>query len=103
MIQAVVLDTTPLGLVTQRRGKSEPDACRLWMEGLLTAGVKVYVPEIADYELRRELLLYKKIESIGRLDRLKTRLRALPITTEIMLKAAELWAWGRGPRGGCAG
>ncbi|HZO89831.1 MAG TPA: hypothetical protein VFB38_15995 [Chthonomonadaceae bacterium] len=57
MIQAVFLDEGPLSLVTQRRGKSsEVDACRLWMEMLLANGLRVYVPEITDYEVRRELI-----------------------------------------------
>lgn len=46
-------------------------ASRLWMEGLLTQGIKVYVPEIADYEVRRELLRAGKPTSVLRLDRLK--------------------------------
>jgi predicted nucleic acid-binding protein len=55
----------------------------------------VYVPEIADYELRRELLRMKSSESIKRLDELKTRLRYAPITTEAMQGAAALWAAAR--------
>jgi hypothetical protein len=55
-IQGVILDTTPLGLVTQRTGKSnQADACRLWMRDLLMSGLRVYIPEVADYEVRREL------------------------------------------------
>ena len=53
------------------------------------------LPETADYELRRELLRMKSSGSIRRLDELKTRLRYAPITTEAMLKAAELWAEAR--------
>jgi predicted nucleic acid-binding protein len=34
-------------------------------------------------------------ESINRLDRLKSVLNYLPINTEVMLKAAELWAEAR--------
>jgi hypothetical protein len=55
----------------------------------------VYLPEIADYELRRELLRMKSSESIKRLDGLKTRLRYAPIVTEAMLSAAALWAAAR--------
>ncbi|HZT42966.1 MAG TPA: PIN domain-containing protein [Chthonomonadaceae bacterium] len=95
-IQAVVLDTGPLGEVTKRRGHSAgADACRKWLEGLLRAGIKVYVPEIADYELRRELLRTKKTDSVRRLDTLKARARYLSITEAIMLKAADLWATAR--------
>ena len=93
---AVALDSSPLGLVTQKTGKSlNGDACRVWMENLLVQGVRVYVPEVADYEVRRELIRTKNPGSIARLDRLKQFARYLPITTDVMLEAAELWAQSR--------
>lgn len=95
-IQAVILDSSPLGLVTQRAGKSqEGDGCRLWLETLLVQGVKVYVPEVCDYEVRRELIRANKPAGITRLDQLKQLARYLPLTTDVMLKAAELWAQAR--------
>jgi predicted nucleic acid-binding protein len=53
------------------------------------------MPEIADYEVRRELLRAQKRAGIARLDRLKTRIGYAPITTEAMLLAAEFWAQAR--------
>ena len=53
------------------------------------------IPEIADYEVRRELLRAAKFRGLGRLDALKTMLDYAPITTPIMLKAAEFWAAAR--------
>ena len=95
-IQAVILDSSPLGLVTQRAGKSqEGDACRLWLETLLAQGTRVYVPEVCDYEVRRELIRAKKPGGITRLDQLKRLARYLPLTTDVMMKAAELWAQAR--------
>lgn len=95
-IAAVILDSSPLGLVTQRTGKSpEGDACRLWLETLLAQGVKVYVPEVCDYEVRRELIRADKPSGIVRLNQLKQIARYLPLTTDVMLKAAELWAQAR--------
>src|SRR5262245_1590319 len=96
MIQAVFLDAGPLGTVTKRRGQSaEADACNLWLQGLLLKGLKVYVPEIADYEVRRELIRSGRKGGIARLDKLKAQARYLPITTEAMLRAADLWAEAR--------
>jgi hypothetical protein len=64
-ITSFILGTTPLGLVTQKTGKSsEADACRTWMEDLLDRGFDVYVPEIADYEVRREMILAGLASSI---------------------------------------
>jgi predicted nucleic acid-binding protein len=50
----------------------------------------VILPEIVDYEIRRELLRANKLSGLS-----KSEILYLPITTEIMLKAAELWAKAR--------
>jgi hypothetical protein len=50
------------------------------------------IPEIADYEVRRELLRARREVGIRRLDQLKEALTYLPITTAVMLRAAQLWA-----------
>src|SRR5580693_2484529 len=73
----------------------EPWECKTWLKRIVLRDVLVYVPEIADYELRRELLRMKSSESIKRLDEMKARLRYAPITTEAMLNAAALWAAAR--------
>lgn len=95
MNNIIVLDTGVLGMLVHPTETGEPRECKAWLKQLDTQGVVVYVPEIADYELRRELLRMKRAASIKRLDELKTRLRYAPITTEAMLKAAELWAAAR--------
>ncbi|MFM7440391.1 MAG: type II toxin-antitoxin system VapC family toxin, partial [Snowella sp.] len=66
----------------------------LWVT-LLQRKYKVILPEIVDYEIRRELLRANKLSGLRRLDQLKSEIFYLPITTEIMLKAAELWAKAR--------
>ena len=73
----------------------EPPECKAWLKQLVLRGASVHIPEIADYELRRELLRMKSDESVRRLDALKARLTYVPITTEAMLKAAEHWAAAR--------
>jgi predicted nucleic acid-binding protein len=62
------------------------------MEGLLARGVRVLIPEIADYELRRELLRAEKIEGLRRLDALVEALEYIPLTTAMMRQAAAFWA-----------
>ena len=95
-LTAVILDTTPLGLVTQRAGKSPvADQCRTWMQDLLKQGIRIYLPEIADYELRRELTRENKVASVLRLDNLAGVLRYVPITTDTMRQAAVMWALSR--------
>ena len=52
----------------------------------------IVVPEIADYEIRRELIRARITSGIARLDRLKTRVFYLPISTSAMLAAAHFRA-----------
>jgi hypothetical protein len=51
------------------------------------------IPEIADYEVRRELVRAGKDRGI--LDALKGMIAYAAITTPVMLKAAEFWATAR--------
>ena len=60
------------------------------------------MPEIADYEIRRELLRAKKQNSLRVLDNLKDTTRYIPIETKHMLLAASLWANARNNRMGTA-
>lgn len=50
------------------------------------------VPEIADYEVRRELLRADKRLGIARLDELCAGYMYLPLTTPVIHDAAGLWA-----------
>ena len=70
-------------------------ACRNWLAGLLLRHIEVVVPEIADYEVRRELLRADKVRGIVRLDALKNTLSYLPLSTPVMVAAAEFWASAR--------
>ncbi|RMF63366.1 MAG: nuclease [Cyanobacteria bacterium J069] len=61
----------------------------------MTSGRQIVIPEIADYEVRRELLRANKHKGIARLDDLAKFLEYLPITTITMRQAAQLWAQAR--------
>ena len=91
----VLLDAGPLGMITNPKSSSENEACKNWLAGLVYRGVEVVIPEIADYEVRRELLRAGKDRGLGRLDALKAMLGYAPITTAVMLRAAEFWATAR--------
>ena len=95
MARIIVLDTTPLGLASKPRGKPDGDRCRAWLTGIAAAGARVVVPEIADYEVRRELIRNNATAGLGRLDRLGRALEYAAITTAVMREAAELWAQAR--------
>jgi predicted nucleic acid-binding protein len=90
----VALDASPLSLLTQRYGIPEADDCRKWAASLVAAGVKMVIPSITDYEVRRELLRAGKATSIARLDALQNNpaFEFLPVSDAALLRAAVLWA-----------
>ena len=95
MNRIVLLDSAPLGMVTNPKQTAENESCRLWLRNLLSQDVEVIIPEITDYEVRRELLRARKLNGIKRLNALRDALIYLPIDTATMLKAAEFWSQAR--------
>jgi predicted nucleic acid-binding protein len=95
MIRIIVLDSGPLGMVTNPKAKGIPLACQMWLKSLLERGERVVIPEIADYEVRRELLRAGLLRSVHRLDNLKQTLEYIPIQTDAILLAANMWAEAR--------
>lgn len=67
---AIVLDAGPLGLATNPRMSPQATACLRWVQQMLSSGHRLLVPEIADYEVRRELLRAEKHAGLARLDML---------------------------------
>lgn len=95
MTQVVLLDSGPLGLVTNPKRSPQSVACAQWLQSLVTIGARVILPEIADYEVRRELLRANKEHGLARLDALAKLLEYLPLTTMAMRQAALYWAQAR--------
>lgn len=92
MSRFVLLDSGPLGLITNPVRTPQVLACNTWLDELLARGVQVALPEIIDYELRRELLRARKNTGLRRLDYFAKKLVYLPLTTETMRLAAQFWA-----------
>lgn len=92
MSRVVVLDSGPLGLLSHPRGGPAAVRARAWAAALAEQGVRLVVPEIADYELRRELVRAGKTAGVARLDALGQTLGYAAITTTAMRLAADLWA-----------
>lgn len=86
MSRVILLDTNPLSKVTHP--KIDPKV-QQWLKSLRDTKTFIRVPEIADYELRRELLRERKHKSIEHLNQL-SKICLIPITPETMRKAAEL-------------
>ena len=91
----VLLDAGPLGILTNPKATALNLECRQWMKELLLKNYRVILPEIADYEVRRELIRANRLQGIQRLNEWKSRLEYQPLTTATMLKAAEFWAEAR--------
>ena len=89
MSRIVVLDTGPLGKIINPRKFPE---IKQWLRKRLAAGERTWIPEIADYELRRGLLRLGDTAGIRRLDGFHVFLGYVPITTAAMRQAAEFWA-----------
>jgi len=93
--RVVFLDAGPIGLVTNPKLSPESTLCTRWLQTLITSNIRVIIPEIADYEVRRELLRANKVRGIARLDELANLVEYLPITTAAMRQAAMFWAQAR--------
>ena len=95
MARIIVLDTGPAGKIAHPRVDTH---VQQWLAERIAAGDQIALPEIVDYELRRNFLLEVRrgntsfTRSLQRLDELRNTLVFLPLNSDIMLKAAELWA-----------
>jgi len=95
MPKHILLDSAPLSLLATPITSATPapiKALRQWAVDCDAAGHRILVPEITDYEVRRELLRSGKTASLVELDNLKNDFIYLSLTTTAMLRAAELWA-----------
>jgi predicted nucleic acid-binding protein len=96
MASIYLLDTGPLGLLAHDRPVHRTPI-QSWLVREISAGATVYVSEVADYEVRRELI--RLIRSgqlpssrLNRLDQLANLFSYLPVSTAMWRLAAEFWA-----------
>ena len=84
----LLLDTSVLGRICHPRKHLD---VRAWfLRALLDH--EMLLSEVADYELRRELLRLDSKRSIHRLDELTREIQYVPMTTATWRSAAKLWA-----------
>ena len=88
----LILDSGPLGMLCNSKATESFQQVYRWARKHLGGGNELAVPEIADYEVRRELLRGGRQASVARLDELRVGHTYLPLTTEVMHDAALLWA-----------
>lgn len=93
----VILDSGVLSLLASpnqdvsNQEENEVYKCNEWFYILLSKGVYIVTSDISDYEIRREFIRIKS-EGIEILDELRSIIDFLPLTPEVMKKAAEFWA-----------
>jgi predicted nucleic acid-binding protein len=92
MSRIVLLDSGPLGKLSHPR--ADPEIVQ-WLVELRQDSTEVRIPEVVDYELRRELLRAGKTRGIQRLDVLGQLLGYVAVTRSVLLQAAGLWAEAR--------
>ncbi len=96
MTHLFVLDASVVGAITNPKQTSTIIRdCQIWFRRSLARQSIFVLPEIADYEIRRELLRGKKINGLKQLDELKSAIYYYQIDSEMMLTAAQLWAESR--------
>ena len=88
MKKSIFLDSGVIGLITNPNLSAEGISCTKWLLSHINKGIQIIIPEIVDYEVRRELLRANKVKGLARLDELIDSLEYLPIKTEAMRQAA---------------
>ena len=99
MTKVVLLDSGPLGMYANPKKSPRNELCRQRVNALLVAGDQVKVPGIAEYEVRRELQLLQLSSPapnrMTRFDVVIGTLGVIPLTGDVMQRAAVLWAEAR--------
>ncbi|HZT44523.1 MAG TPA: hypothetical protein VFA07_20335 [Chthonomonadaceae bacterium] len=97
MSLTVLLDSGPLGLLTNPKRTQDTIDATQWAIAMMLAGHRFVVPAIADYEVRRELIRARKAKGLSSLDRWNTARpdRYLPLSDSALRLGADLWARAR--------
>lgn len=85
----ILLDSGPLGMLARAR---PAPALKAWVRDRLRGGDRLGIAEIADYEVRRELLLANLRTSLNVLNALQAELDYVQVTTPVLREAAAMWA-----------
>jgi predicted nucleic acid-binding protein len=83
----LLLDTSVLGWACHPRKDAD---VRAWLRRAVAVH-ELLVSEVADYELRRELLRIGATRSFARLEELGRELAYVPVTTATWRSGAKLW------------
>ena len=91
----VILDSGIIHTLCNSTKIKEVTNCQEWFYRLTARGAYFTMSEICDYEVRRELTRRGRIENINNLNNLRQKVNVLPLTHQVLLEAASLWATAR--------
>jgi hypothetical protein len=77
-VTIIVLGSGPLGFATNPKVSLDAKAAKNWLDVAVARGDRIVIPEIADYELRRELTRAGKLIGLDRLDSMIDAFEYLP-------------------------
>jgi hypothetical protein len=92
MARLILLDSGPLGLIVRAPNKPQVVRCIAWLNAISATGATILIPEIAHYEVRRELFRIRAVGSLRRLDHALdpgSGFSHLTLSTDAIIKAAE--------------
>ena len=64
MARLILLDSGPLGLIVRAPREPQVVRCIRWLNAISANGATVVIPEIAHYEVRRELFRIRAVGSL---------------------------------------
>jgi hypothetical protein len=68
MARLILLDSRPHGLIVRAPSNQQVVRCFTWLRTISATGATVVIPEIAHYEVRRELFRIRAVGSLRRLE-----------------------------------
>jgi predicted nucleic acid-binding protein len=92
MPKIIMLDAGPLGKLAHPRPNKDLVS---WVDSVSQAGAVIAFSAVTDYEVRRDLLVAELVKSIRRLDDYRQLYDFIPLSNEVLLRAAEVWARAR--------
>jgi predicted nucleic acid-binding protein len=91
----VLLDSAPVWMVVSPRPTAENLRCKEWLAALAASRVSLMLPEVIDYEVRRETLRAGNSRALQALEELTRLIEYVALTTQAMRLAAAFWAEAR--------
>jgi predicted nucleic acid-binding protein len=95
MARFIFLDSGPLGLACNSPKKPATRRFQDWAAEVTSDDRAIVIPEIIDYEIRREIIRLNHASSLDRLNDLREIFLFEPLNSRTLERAAEFWAMAR--------